>query len=189
MSLNEFVLAFTSVVIGLGVTDLLSSLHRLLGARTRVKWDWLTLLYAAYMLFGLIVFWWWQYGFPREGTSLTIMDFLANFLFLALGYLMAASALPDEIPAEGWVLRDFYWATVTYRWGLLSTSIGCNLLGVIIVSARAGRMDWVIIALLSVCTTIALLALRWRSTRYHAAVLLFLFTASATGVVLAPLRP
>jgi hypothetical protein len=48
------VLALFGVVIGLGVTDLLTSFHKLLRAGAKVKWDWLTLAYALMMLYALI---------------------------------------------------------------------------------------------------------------------------------------
>lgn len=188
MSLNEFVLAFTGVIIGLGVADLLTSLHKLLRAGDRVKWDWLTLLFAAYMMFGLIVFWWWQYGFPGEGQSLTLQAFLPMFIFLAICFLMVASALPDDVPPEGVVLRDFYNATVGYRWGLLSLSLVLNLIEVIWASVRIGRFDWGIVILLP-CVFLPLLALRFRAPWFHAFVLLFLFSVSIAGLVMQPIAP
>ena len=123
MSTNEFVLGLVGVVIGLGIADLLTSFHKLLRAGSRVKWDWLTLAYAVMMLYSLIVFWWWQFGFPGDGVKLTIAGFLPNFIFLALTFLMAASALPDEVPAEGLSLRTFYLESLRYRWALLTVSL------------------------------------------------------------------
>ena len=40
MSIADFVLAFVGIIIGLGVADLLISLHKLLRAGRRVKWHW-----------------------------------------------------------------------------------------------------------------------------------------------------
>ncbi|MDF7774920.1 hypothetical protein P1X14_06665 [Sphingomonas sp. AOB5] len=114
MSLNELVLAFIGVVIGLGVADLLTSFHKLLRAGSRVKWDWLTIVYAVMMLYSMIVFWWWQFGYPGTQT-LTIAAFLINFVFLVISFLMVAAALPDEVPAEGIDLRAFYLETLAHR--------------------------------------------------------------------------
>ena len=189
MSLTEFVLAFTGIVIGLGVADLLTSLHKLLRAGSKVKWDWLTLFYAAYMLFGLIIFWWWQFGYPGQGKTLTILQFLPSFLFLALAFLMAASALPDDVPAEGLDLRVFYNNTVGHRWGLLSASLASNLAAIVWRSMTSGVVIWVGIAVLFSCTFLALLALRFRKAGFHAFVLVWLFISSGFGALLYPIGP
>lgn len=178
MSLNEFVLAFSGVIIGLGVADLLTSLHRLLRAGRRVRWDWLTLVYAGYMLFGLIIFWWWQFGYPPKGQALTILQFLPNLFFLALGFLMVASALPDDVPASGIDLRAFYAETITHRWGLLAASLACNLITLIWGAIAAGQPQWLPILIVSGALAAAGAALLWRSRWVHACSLLLLFFAS-----------
>lgn len=189
MSLNEFVLALSGVVIGLGVADLLTSLHRLMRAGRQVRWDWLTLLYASYMLFGLVIFWWWQFGFPPEGQTLSILQFLPTFVFLALTFLMVASALPDEVPAEGIDLRTFYAETISHRWGLLAASLACNLIALLWISVRAGQMLWEDCLVVGGTTALALLALRWRSRWFHGCVLILLIMASASGNLLRPVGP
>jgi len=39
MSLTEYVSVFSAIIVGLAVTDLLASLHGLIRAGRRVKWD------------------------------------------------------------------------------------------------------------------------------------------------------
>jgi len=189
MSLTGFMLAFTGIIIGLGVADLLTSFHKLLRASGRVRWDWLTLLYAAYMLFGMIVFWWWQFGYPGEGKTLTVLQFLPNFLFLALSFLMVASALPDEVPAEGLDLREFYLGTVRHRWGLLTISLFANLIGLVWISLRYGAMDWIGIPLVLICALLSLLALKWRSAWFHVLVLIWLFGVSGASILMRAIAP
>ncbi len=122
MSLNEFILAFISVVIGLGVADLLTSFHRLLRAHDRVKWDWLTIANAALMLYLIVAFWWWHFDYPGPGRTLTVAKFLPVFGFLVTSFLMVAAALPDEVPEKGLDLRSFYLETLQYRWVLVVLS-------------------------------------------------------------------
>jgi hypothetical protein len=188
MSLDEFVLAFTGVVIGLGVADLLTSFHKLLRAGSRVKWDWLTLLYATYMLFGLVIFWRWQFGYPPEGQTFTIIYFLPNFLFLALAFLMVASALPDDVPPEGIDLRDFYFRTVVHRWGLLAASLAGNLALLIWVSVF-DKPDWLGLGIIGGCLLLALLAIRFRVVWFHGSILGVLLLVSAYANLFAPFGP
>jgi hypothetical protein len=123
MRTNEYVLSLMAIISGLAITDLIASLHRLLRARQRVRWDWLPLLVAAYMGMALTVSWFigWRVN--------TVQDFnpaFWRFFFLTLGqlvplYLAAAAALPDEVPAEGVDLKRFYAENSSYIWGALST--------------------------------------------------------------------
>jgi hypothetical protein len=47
MTLREHAIALVSVVIGLGLTQLLSNLHELIAARRRVRWYALPLLFVS----------------------------------------------------------------------------------------------------------------------------------------------
>lgn len=62
----EYLLALVSILIGLAVADLATCMHRLLRARSRVRWDWLPLASALIVMLLILQFWW---GFYRLGTS------------------------------------------------------------------------------------------------------------------------
>ena len=122
MRTNEYVLSLMAIISGLAITDLISSLHRLLRARKRVRWDWLTLLVAAFVGMALTVSWFisWQVNAVQNYNPT-----FWRFFFLTLGqlvplYLAAAAALPDEVPAEGVDLKQFYAENSRYIWGALT---------------------------------------------------------------------
>jgi hypothetical protein len=123
MSVAEFVLVFVAIIIGIAVTDLLMSLHRLLRAWSRVKWDWLALSFATLMLFVTVLFWWFSYRWYQDATSATIAGFLPKLLFLLIAFLMIAASLPDEVPNEGLDLREFYLSSRTHLWSLVTLSL------------------------------------------------------------------
>jgi hypothetical protein len=50
MTASEYVAAFASIILALAVTDLATSMHRLLRARKRVRWHWLPLAVALLIL-------------------------------------------------------------------------------------------------------------------------------------------
>jgi hypothetical protein len=192
MSLNEFLLGFIGVVIGLGVADLLISFHKLLRAGSRVKWDWLTLLYAVYMLYSLIIMFWWQFGDPPAGATLTIWEFLPTFVYLATGFLMVASALPDDVPAEGIDLRVYYLETLGYRWSLFVVTRALNLLqgiyfNLILIDVTPKAIGVVVIYFLIL--VLAALAMRIRATWYQATLLILLFTLSSLINLFRPIGP
>ena len=58
MSVGETVVVFVSIILGIALGDLLLSTHRLLRARERVDWHWLTPALAFFMLMNIIAFWW-----------------------------------------------------------------------------------------------------------------------------------
>lgn len=123
MSVAEFVLVFVAIIIGIAVTDLLMSVHKLLRAASRVKWDWLALSFAALMLFVTVLFWWFSYRWYQDATSATIAGFLPKLLFLLIAFLMIAACLPDEVPPEGIDLREFYLSSRTHLWSLVTLSL------------------------------------------------------------------
>jgi hypothetical protein len=114
----EYVLALVSILIGLAVADLSGSLHRLLRARRRVRWDWLPLAAALLVMMLVLEFWWIFYGL---GTSVAWTNYSA-FLVLAASlvcmFLLASATLPDEVPEQGMVLSDYYRENGRYFWGL-----------------------------------------------------------------------
>lgn len=142
MSTVEFILGFAGIVIGLGVTDLLTSLHRLLRAAARVRWDWLALSFAALMLFASVVFWWLSFDWYRASTSITVAEFLPMLVFLCLSFLMMAAALPDDAPAEGIDLREFYLGTRIHRWSLVSLSLFFNIALVFVDDLHVGFLTF-----------------------------------------------
>ena len=124
MSTAEFVLGFVGIIIGLGVADLLISLHKLLRAGRRVKWHWATPTLAVLMLLVTLVLWWWSFRWFSGLASASIAEFLPKFLVLVVGFLMMASALPDEVPDSGLDLREFYVSSRIHLWSLMSATLG-----------------------------------------------------------------
>lgn len=124
MSTAEFILGFVGIIIGLGVADLLTSLHKLFRAGRRVKWHWATPTLAVLMLLVTLVLWWWSFRWFNGLASESIADFFPKFLVLVVGFLMMASALPDEVPDGGIDLREFYLSTRVHLWSLMSATLG-----------------------------------------------------------------
>ena len=127
MTIAEFILAFASIIVGLGVSDLLLSFHRLLRAAPRVKWDWLTLAFATLMILFSTTFWWLSWFWYHDVTLTDLADFLPRLLFLCLSFLLLAAALPDEVPVEGIDLRQFYWESQAHRWSMMALLLIFNV--------------------------------------------------------------
>jgi hypothetical protein len=113
----EFLTAFVAILIGLAIADLATSLHRLLRARERVKWDWATPAAAALVAIQVMAQFW-AFWFSRGEKVYTFASTFALAAVLALVFLIASAVLPDEVPAEGIDLRAFYEKNRRYFWSL-----------------------------------------------------------------------
>ncbi|CAA9346613.1 MAG: hypothetical protein AVDCRST_MAG68-3952 [uncultured Gemmatimonadetes bacterium] len=117
----EHLSVLISIVLGLGLTHLLASLHRLIQARGRVRLYWLPLLWTALIFVSLIEWWWAAFGLRQE----TVWNFF-YFLFILLSpvslYLAAAFVLPDVETGESYDLREYYYDSRFWFFLFLSLS-------------------------------------------------------------------
>lgn len=116
----EYVLAFVSIVVGLAVADLATSLHRLLRARTRVRWDWLAPMAAVLAALTVLQFWWTFYQTGQAQVWRVYGQFLPLLALVVVLVLLAAAALPDEVPPDGLDLATYYDANARYFWTLFA---------------------------------------------------------------------
>src|SRR2546423_11354601 len=88
-----------SIIVGLGLTQLLTAAGRLIRHRDRVRVDWLPLLWAAVLLVVFVQVWWSMFGLRtyREWTFTGFLLILAQTCTL---YMMAAVALPEQVEGD-----------------------------------------------------------------------------------------
>lgn len=120
MSAFEYLLPFVSILVGLAVADLSVSLHRLLRARRRVRWDWLPLAASALVLLLILQFWWSFFHFGQGDLWSRYGPFMLLTVSLVSIFLLASAALPDEVPETGVDLRAYYLENGPYFWGLFA---------------------------------------------------------------------
>lgn len=119
MSPFEYLLIFAAVILGLAVTDLAVSLHRLLSAGRRVRWDWLAPLAAVVAFLKIVIQWWIWHSAQRLAGGLTFPMFIGVLASAVLLFLLAAAALPDEIGREEPVDLRAHYAAVSRRYWIL----------------------------------------------------------------------
>ena len=118
-----FLLPLVSVLVGLAVTDVARSLHVLLRARRRVRWDALPLAAAFLAVLTTYNLWWHIAGSGDLAPYLTLGGFLPLAAQLVVLFLLCASALPDAVPEAGLDLRTFYDDTARTFWALFSLHV------------------------------------------------------------------
>ena len=104
MSTFEFVTVLMSIVVGLGVTRILSGLADLVEHRASIALDWVTLIWAVNVLLYDLVYWWVVVNHWRFLTTWSIARFAPLFLYGVLLYFCAALILPSHM-AEGLELK------------------------------------------------------------------------------------
>lgn len=91
-----------SIILGLGIADLLVNLHRLIDNRKRVDWDPLPMLWAVIVLLWLFNYWW---AVAKNLDGSQNAQVVGYFVLLSIPpiilFLMAASVLPSAPMAEG----------------------------------------------------------------------------------------
>jgi len=126
---SELLLLFFSILAGLGLADLITSLHRLLRARKLVKWHWIPVVYA-YAAFQTMINVWYNISLdlasPLVSTSLGFFIWLIPIILLLLIML---AVLPDHSPTEPFDMYTWYLEHRRYFFTLLvllTLSMGIN---------------------------------------------------------------
>jgi len=109
--MTEHWATLVSIIIGLGIADLLVNFHRLIHARKRVQWDALPLVWAAIALLWLFNYWW-AVGAGLDGSrnARVVGDYVLLAVLPILLFLMSASVLPRGIPESGGLDMRAEWA-------------------------------------------------------------------------------
>lgn len=136
MSAFEYVSVMASIVIGLALTDILTSLHRLFRARSAVRWHWAAPMATGLVILTLIQIWWSLY--TPDDTPMTVVRFLPILVELVLLFLLAARALPDEVPVGGINLREYYDSNGPWFWGLFTAALGWLMIVGAVASLTSG---------------------------------------------------
>ena len=132
----EGAIVFASLIVGVAVTDQMTSLHRLLRAREKVRWDALPLLFFFFVVMTVIMTWWAVAG--QEQDRITIGEFLPSFLSLVLIFLLAHASLPDAGDPDQYDLKAFWARQGRYLFAVLAMAVGFDLGGRMIEMLNAG---------------------------------------------------
>ena len=109
--MTEHWATLVSIIIGLGIADLLVNLHRLLHARKRVEWDALPLVWATIAFLWLFNYWW-AVGAGLDGSqgARVVGHYVLLAILPILLFLMSASVLPRAIPESGRLDMQAEWS-------------------------------------------------------------------------------
>ena len=119
MNTFEYITVLVSIVVGLAIADMVTSLHRLLRSWKQVRWDWVSLAAALLVLAELLNLWWKWHGFSGN----TLGQVVPYFGVLILLFLTASATLPDNVPPDGIDLRRYFDETRAYFWSVYAAYV------------------------------------------------------------------
>ena len=122
----SYLIVLVSIVLGLGVTRLLTGLGALIEARDRVRFYGPALAWTLFLLVAHVQTWWAFFGL-RDRGGWSFAAFLAVLVQPALLYLLSALVLPTVGPGDDVDLRTRYYEQARWFFGLLAGLLVASL--------------------------------------------------------------
>lgn len=120
MNRFEFIMVMLSIIVGLGVTELLTNVAKQIRAREKCKPYWLQSGVVVIILLALLQQWWESWGLQDVGTW--SFPFVLMMLGGPIGLFVVSHLLfPDKI--EGADLERHYFETSSLIWGLAAVLV------------------------------------------------------------------
>jgi hypothetical protein len=174
----EYVMALVSIVVGLGLTHVLSALgaavHRLRHGPP-IRLEAVYLLWVGFVLAWLLSFWWWEFKFHELDTKWTFGLYLFVILYAVVLFLMAVILVPKGM--EG--VQDSYTYFMAGRRWFFGAVLLAN--GVDVVDSLLKGTSWALRPMylfqLAVYAVVAVVGMRSsrRSVQLAIAIVMFAF--------------
>jgi hypothetical protein len=121
MDIFEYIAVLTSIIIGLGITQLLRGLARLIQNPGHYQTYWVHLLWVAAMFFNMVFWWWWEFRLGSiESWTFLLYSFVVLYAFVF--YLACALLSPEDIgDYDGF--RGYFYSCRRWLFGLLAFSL------------------------------------------------------------------
>jgi len=101
MSPFEYAMVLISIIVGLGVTHILSGLgaavHRLRGHGPPIHLEITYLTWVAFIFFQLVFFWWWEFKWSELAPELGIGLFLFLVLYAVVLFSLVVILVPHQL--------------------------------------------------------------------------------------------
>ena len=188
MDIREHSITLVSVIVGLGLAELLANLNVLIRSRREVRWYALPLVWATVCLFLVVNLWWGIYlGAIGIATPSNAGAFLLYLVVPVLLYLVCSAVLPQMRDAATVDLRSSYYGSSRYFSALLFAYVAATMLQAY---AARGTVEWTPLAtVLRFGILVVLLPLAWvRRPGYHWFAAIFMLVVLSLRMMTQTLR-
>ncbi len=176
MTSFDYGVGLVSILVGLALADVATSLHKLLRRAASVRWDGRVLLSVGFVIIKITAMWFAVWSIRSVKEVLSFPFYLSLFIELMVLFLVCAACLPDEAEEDG-DLGAFYEENRRYFWSLFALFQTSYFLHWIYFVGFSGmdRAELLLRGSVVVAPLILFLFLRSiRSRRFHYAALLAL---------------
>ncbi len=117
MGLFEFLMILVSVVIGLGLTEVLTGFAGILEAREKIRFYWVHFLFQVGVFFALLQQWWefWEMAEVGEISFFAVLTLLTSPILL---FLIAHLLYPTQV--QGADLEEYYYRQSRLLWTMVA---------------------------------------------------------------------
>jgi hypothetical protein len=117
MAMFDYVMVLASVIIGLGVTQLLQGVATVIQHPERKRAYWVHLIWVAFIFFNTVFWWWWQFSY-RGVETWTFPLYLFVILYAVVMYINCAMLIPADM--DGYAdFKDFFYSRRRWIFGAL----------------------------------------------------------------------
>ena len=117
MDAFSYLSVLTSIILGLGIQQVLQGYRALILSRRRVRFYAPPLIWSVLILFMIAQHWWASFGLAQH-QSWSFATFATILVMTALIYMLAAIVLPDIPPEEPIDLKDHYYREAPAFFGI-----------------------------------------------------------------------
>ena len=118
MTLSEYILVLLSIVVGLGMTHLLSGAAEILQHSGNSRPYWVHTAWMLNLFVTIIHFWWWEFRLVRI-TTWTFLPYAYVVCYAVLVYLVVAFLMPQPLGA-GTDLKTYYYSHRKWFFGTMA---------------------------------------------------------------------
>jgi len=154
------------MVIGLGVTRLLSGLARIVQHPAQYRLYGVHLAWVASVLLALVHFWWWEFGlFQVEVWAFGTYAFIVSYAIVL--FLICALLFPDSM--QDYVsYEDYFYARRAWFFGLLAATYLLDVVDTLIKGeAHFALFAWEYLVRTPILVTLCVVAAKTASQRFH----------------------
>jgi hypothetical protein len=176
MEMFNYVMVLASVIIGLGITHLLTGVAAMAQHPGRAKIYWVHLVWVG-ATFLRAIFWWW---FEFEFSTVAQWTFSLYFFVLAyalLIYSWCALLIPRDLTGyDGY--KDYFYSRRSWFFGVGLAAVFADFADTLLKGfAHFASLGWPYVSLQLLWTALFVIGLRTRNERFHAMFALIAVTA------------
>jgi len=155
-----------SIIVGLGMTQILAASGRLIRWRAHVVAYWPPLVWAALLLVIYVQTWWSMFGL-RTHCDWTFGAFFVVLLQTLTLYMMAALVLPESVDERGVDLREHYERHAGWINGFLCATVVVSVVKEVVLEGRLPKPTNLVFHVFLLVTGASAIVVR--RPRYHQA--------------------